>query len=464
MIRNRIARALLALTLCCAAVPIARAELGDYTFFQILKNLLAPPRADNPVRPDQRVGDYPLLSNPARFRDGFEPGAYLAWQTVQLAPETGAVCGNGSPYKFFVNRVADTTNTLVYFEGGGACWDHEGCSGKLGQLGVRNPNGIPDDYMALTNPGASLASPFVFRLHPYSSVKTQAWNLVYVPYCTGDIYTGDRVAVYDDPAGASPPLVWHHNGLRNVRAVVSWLKDNLPRPAQLLQTGCSAGGVGSIANYHHVRRDIAPTRGYLLNDSGPLFPTIATGDPAEYPSAPLHNRIRGAWGLDRGMFSIYARELPLFSNENVGSLYRALSARWAADRMGHVHFWRDLNFSRYSYFRFHPDIYLEPDRARAEARMLARWEKDTDRLYRELTGLDNVGVYLPQFRDVNQSHCATIIDFRNGDIQERGLELSDFVTSVLDGSGAVLDATETDRRADDDKPFNFFYWLFKQLI
>lgn len=473
MRHDRVARIVLSIVLssapclgasAAAAASTASIEEGDYTFFQLLRNLVSPVKADRPVRPEQRHGPLPLLANPPGFDDGFRPGTYRAWQTVRLDPGTGAVCGNGSPYKFFVNRVANTSNTLIYFEGGGACWDYESCSGRLGLLGARNPDGIPDDYMKLANPGASLASPFVFRLHPYSRVKTQDWNLVYVPYCTGDIYTGDKVAVYEDPTGREPQLVWHHNGLRNVRAVVAWLKDNLPRPGQLVQTGCSAGGVGSIANYHHVRRDLDPARGFLLNDSGPLFPTDAAGDPGEYPSAPLHNRIRTAWALDRGMYALYGRELPLFSAANVGSLNRALAVRWPADRMGHVHFWRDLDFSRYSYYRFFPDLHLEPDPRVVDGRLLARWEKDTQRLYTELAGIENVGVYLPQFRDVNKSHCATIIDFRNGDIQERGLELDDFIASVLDGSGTVLDATETDRRADDDKPFNLFYWLFRKLV
>ena len=88
--------------------------------------------------------------------DGFQPGRYDAWQTIQVAPSTGAVCGDGSPFKFFVNRVADTRNTIVYMEGGGACWDYASCTGQTGVRGARNPNGIPDDYMSLLNPGASL--------------------------------------------------------------------------------------------------------------------------------------------------------------------------------------------------------------------------------------------------------------------------------------------------------------------
>ena len=77
--------------------------------------------------------------------------------------------------------------------------------------------------MALLNPGASLVSPFVTRISPFDAVKTQRWNMVYVPYCTGDIYSGDKVAIYEDPQNQKPPLVWHHNGLRNTRAVVAWL-------------------------------------------------------------------------------------------------------------------------------------------------------------------------------------------------------------------------------------------------
>ena len=29
---------------------------------------------------------------------------YFQWEMVELPPESGAACGNGSPYRFFVNR------------------------------------------------------------------------------------------------------------------------------------------------------------------------------------------------------------------------------------------------------------------------------------------------------------------------------------------------------------------------
>ena len=70
--------ALPAIFLLALSAP-ANAELGDYSFWQSLSNLVSPPRADNPVTPAQRVGPYPLLANPAGFNSGFDPGNYYGW-------------------------------------------------------------------------------------------------------------------------------------------------------------------------------------------------------------------------------------------------------------------------------------------------------------------------------------------------------------------------------------------------
>ena len=68
------------------------------------------------------------------------------------------------------------------------------------------------------------------------------------------------------------------------------------------------------------------------------------------------------------------------------------------------------------------------------------------------------------FRNLNDSHCATIVDFENGDIQAQALELEDFINSVLNGSGPVMRAIETDPAADLAKPFNLLYYLIDQLL
>jgi hypothetical protein len=276
------------------------------------------------------------------------------------------------------------------------------------------------------------------------------------------------VAVYTDPAGQAAPLVWHHNGARNTRAVVAWLKNNLPRPTQLLSTGCSAGGTGSLTNYAALRRDMAPTRGYLINDSGPIFPTPQFGDSAQFPSVRLHTQIRNVWGLDGsagnvGPLAFIKSAAPAFDLGNLGSIYPALSSRFPGDRMGHTHFWQDQNYSSYSYERFYPEIANAPA-AQKPALITAKWSQDTARLRTQLDGLGNVGGYFPQFRALNESHCTTVVDFNNGDVQERNLQLDDFINSVLDGSGTVLDASEASDIADRAKPLNPLYALIDLLL
>ena len=86
------------------------------------------------------------------------------------------------------------------------------------------------------------------------------------------------------------------------------------------------------------------------------------------------------------------------------------------------------------------------------------------RLSQRLNGLNNFGGYFPQYRALNESHCTTIVDFKNGDIQAQNLQLRNFIDSVLDGQGKVLDASEQSDQADRAKPFNLLYWLVDQLL
>ena len=149
---------------------------------------------------------------------------------------------------------------------------------------------------------------------------------------------------------------------------------------------------------------------------------------------------------------------------NLGTFYSALATKVPTDRLGHTHFWKDLNYSSYSYERFFPEIANAPDLATKQALIHEKWAIDTNRLRQTLDTLPNFGGYFPQYRALNESHCTTIVDFENGDIQERGLELSHFINSVLEGSGSVLDASETSDAADRAKPLNLIYTLVDGLL
>src|SRR5205085_3207594 len=98
------------------------------------------------------------------------------WQKVALP---GTVCGNGSQYKFWYYDSPTSNNMVVLFEGGGACWDYDTCSGRAGSLGASNPNGLADTYMTGMEP--KYVSPIIngadpglpFRSKDY--IATNGW-------------------------------------------------------------------------------------------------------------------------------------------------------------------------------------------------------------------------------------------------------------------------------------------------
>lgn len=388
---------------------------------------------------------------------------YFQWEMVEL---TGAAsCGNGTPYRFFVNRTPLSKDVVMVYEGGGACWDQKACLGE-GALGATNPDGIPVDYMTqLDGVAFGLVTPFSNRNDPFQAVQTQSWNIVFLPYCTGDVHTGSKTTVYDD-AYPETPRVQHHAGQANIRGAAQWLRANLGQPRKMMLTGYSAGGVGSTSTYGIMRDTLQPTgNATLLADSGPLMPAPRSGTPEQYPSLLLHNKIRDVWGLDEpgGLVASYGASFPAFDPNNLGSINGALAQRYPQDRFGFMAFQADQNFSAFSYAKFYDDIANAPNpRAYREA-LFSRWEPDIARWTADLSQHANVAYHVPYFRNFNQSHCLTIIDFSGTGIQELNVDsVLSFVDASLD-RGPVTRQTEVDRLADLTQMLSPAIRLFKLL-
>lgn len=317
------------------------------------------------------------------------------WQKVELP---GTTCGNGSQYKFFVHKTG-SPNVLFLFEGGGACWDYDTCSGRAGMLGAANPNGIVDDYMQ--QPTAQYVSPLVngadpgLPLRAKTDIVTKGWNIVYMPYCTGDVHVGNNVATYTDPTGAEPPLTWHHSGYNNTMAAVAYAKSQFPSVQKLLVTGYSAGGTATSAAYYFVRKGMNPARGYFLNDSGPIH----VAPDLSYDSRPLHDKIRVSWSLD----SVFSLLPPTFNTADFGSINRMVALEFPGDQLAYTGYTRDYNYSRFSYERF----YTPNDKES----VLAHWKEDQDRFVAELNKYPNFSYFIPHERAINESHCSTIVTF-----------------------------------------------------
>ncbi|HET6788874.1 MAG TPA: pectin acetylesterase-family hydrolase [Aquabacterium sp.] len=373
--------------------------------------------------------------------------AYFQWEMIELPASSGASCGNGTPYRFFVNRTPFTSKTVVMFEGGGACWDQGACKGGT-LLDAVNPDGIPTNYMTDWNRQAhlGLVTPFTMRVHPLQSVQTQSWNIVYLTYCTGDVHTGNKTAVYNnvDPAN---PMPYNHRGAVNAKAVAKWLAANLKQPDHLLLTGFSAGGVGSTANYPAFREILKPKKMALMADSGPLFDVPRNATPEQAPSVLLHNKIRGVWGLDgpEGLVTELIAKYPTAGNaDNLGSVTAGIGKMFPNDRIGYTMFQEDTNFSAFSYQKFYPEIAAAPTNEERLKMLNVKWRQEITPWIDGMRPFSNVGWFIPNKRDINGSHCTTIVTFGGTSIVENGHKsVGVFLDNLLDGKGPVLRSYET---------------------
>lgn len=352
---------------------------------------------------------------------GLEPGA---WTKVELP---GTVCANGSQYKFFVNpSLVGSKDVLFMFEPGGACWDYDSCSGKTG-LGASNTEGITDGHIL----GWQLVFPFMRRADETNHFRD--WNYVYLPYCTGDVHIGNVVRTYKDPLGKDPDLEFHHNGYKNMVAAAEYTASIFKNTSRLVVTGCSAGGAGSIAGHWFVRNALAPEHAYLIDDSGPLFP-------GSVHSKPLYDTIRQAWDLD----SVFETVPVAYDSNDMGGVILKLSELLPKDRLAVTYFLRDHTFSSYSYKRFFPEL--------SDEERLVLWKEDSDLLTAAFDKHDNLAYYLPYWRDRADSHCTIVLDYDGTEIQEAGVDLSDFIDNVLDDASPLQSFRESPQSGEDGTP------------
>ena len=193
---------------------------------------------------------------------------------------------------YFYTRKGKFPNLVVYFEGGGACWDSETCTYPDGKL----PAGV-SQYFA-----ASLAtSQHPADLHGMFNLSrsdnpVKDWNMVYVPYCTADLHAGATTRTYDNvghPVYTSLPESFpiRHNGHSNTMVVLDWVKNNWKEvPQRVLVAGSSAGGYGASIQFPWLRNLYRPAKIdlFVLADSsqGVTTPNWDQSSPG-----------RGSWSL-----------------------------------------------------------------------------------------------------------------------------------------------------------------------
>jgi hypothetical protein len=158
---------------------------------------------------------------------------------------------------------------MLYYQGGGACFTEEMCSFTNGTYKVTtggddHPNETSGGIFDSENPE-----------NPFAD-----WSIVFIPYCTGDVFLGDATTTYGED------LVIEHRGATNARHGLDYVAGNYPDAERLFVTGSSAGGVP------------APLIGGLASDVLPATEIAVLADASGgYPSNPVTNSVIGAlWG------------------------------------------------------------------------------------------------------------------------------------------------------------------------
>ncbi|MFO0750548.1 MAG: pectin acetylesterase-family hydrolase [Myxococcota bacterium] len=219
----------------------------------------------------------------------------------------GAVCLDGSATGIGVSR-GSSSDVLVFFMGGGACWDFLTCW----TLGT-----------AVTTYGEAAfdAAPPTVGVLDRGDAKNpfRDWTMVFVPYCTADLHAGTNVIDYS--AGEVTKTA-HHVGAANVEAWLARLVATFPSPARLVVAGSSAGGYGATLQYDHLRRAFAPAASWLVDDSGPLL-----------EGASINDSLRTAWFDHWHLADVTEPVCGTTCRDDLSAMYTKLAERWPDDGM-----------------------------------------------------------------------------------------------------------------------------------
>lgn len=180
-----------------------------------------------------------------------------------ITPTCSNAPGADPAFRFWARRGA-SDNLVVFFDGGGACWDDVTCAiPRLAIHGSDSDGLYKAELLASDNPNALNG---IFDLNNARN-PLRDWSFVFVPYCTGDVHSGSNTAQYSDPDdGAAYPI--EHRGADNFAVILHWMRANFAAPDTLLVTGSSAGAYGAATHYAAIRDAFPSGRALMLGDAG----------------------------------------------------------------------------------------------------------------------------------------------------------------------------------------------------
>jgi hypothetical protein len=189
------------------------------------------------------------------------------WAVVEVdGEEWGTMCGDGSPYAFHVRLAPEgerVDRVVVGLQGGGVCLFEDDCTARM--------QASPELFTAMDDE----PPPFGIMSDDAGENPFANWTRVFLPYCSQDVFAGGGV---DEQLGA---LTLPRHGSVNLRAAVQMVRDVIwktmdaeggsgfrPDEVVALFGGWSAGGYGTLYNYHWFLDDLQWPRTSAFPDAG----------------------------------------------------------------------------------------------------------------------------------------------------------------------------------------------------
>ncbi len=219
----------------CSQIPVPSQST---TFPQVTDTPPEPPAATDMADPTEAAAKDPILA----MVDG--------WTKIEPGGDTR--CAHDTPFAFWT-RPGTSNKLLVYFQGGGGCWNGETCQvGSTFYDASVSANDDPEGRGGILD--------FENPENPFAD-----YHAVFVPSCTGDIYLGSNIQTYETDAGETIDI--YHHGFVNLNAALNWTFENVLAPGSVFVTGCSAGSIGSIRAAPHLINQYPTAEVVQLGDS-----------------------------------------------------------------------------------------------------------------------------------------------------------------------------------------------------
>ncbi|RFS16798.1 pectin acetylesterase-family hydrolase [Emticicia sp. C21] len=189
----------------------------------------------------------------------------MGWHTIPFKGNT--LCSDGSEFAIFV-RKGTSKNLVIYFSGGGACWDDTTCGEPISLMSA-----FDSDSKDLK----SFYLPSLLRFFPKAvggigdtdnpANAFRDWNFVFIPYCTADLHIGNITNTYTFDG---KKFEIHHNGRNNSLSALDWVFANFKEPDKVMVAGESAGAYGSAFWTPFVADHYSGKKIYQLSDGALL--------------------------------------------------------------------------------------------------------------------------------------------------------------------------------------------------